>query len=188
MAIDGLQWRRWRCFAPLLILPASMVLGADTSPKTIEATYILQMQKFVTVGPSPHVPKMFCYYERPGVPLDESVGQQIESYLRAHLADNSPSVKRFEAVRGLSGCDVFYIPADEESYIGNILAALGDILDADGKRGGALHPPWRHDRLRRGRRPSHQDRGQSRQRPSKAGAYRRLALGDHAAGNRSLNW
>ena len=125
MAIDGLQWRRWRCFAPLLILPASMVLGADTSPKTIEATYILQMQKFVTVGPSPHVPKMFCYYERPGVPLDESVGQQIESYLRAHLADNSPSVKRFEAVRGLSGCDVFYIPADEESYIGNILAALG---------------------------------------------------------------
>ena len=50
MAINESQWRRWWFFAPLLIVPASMVLGADTSPETIKATYILQMQKFVTVG------------------------------------------------------------------------------------------------------------------------------------------
>lgn len=102
-----------------------MVLGADTSPETIKASYILQMQKFVTVGASARMLKNFCYYERHGVPFTDSVGQQIEQYVRTHPNENSPSVKRFEAARDLSGCDLFYIPAEEEGYIDNILAALG---------------------------------------------------------------
>jgi hypothetical protein len=102
-----------------------MVFGSDTTPETIKAIYILQMQKFVTVGQSPRLPKHFCYYERHGVPFNESVGQQIEMYVRTHPDGNSPSVTRFEAIRDPSGCDLFYIPAEEEDYIDNIISALG---------------------------------------------------------------
>jgi hypothetical protein len=36
-----------------------------------------------------------------------------------------PTVKKFGAIRDLSGCDIFYIPAEEESEIDNVLVALG---------------------------------------------------------------
>lgn len=125
MTLNESKWKRWLFYAPLLIVPAGITLGADINPETIKATYILQMQKFVTFGESRRIMQRICYYERHGVPLDESVGQQIEKYVNAHPGDHLPAVRKLEAIRDMSGCDVFYIPAEEESDIDNILNALG---------------------------------------------------------------
>lgn len=125
MAIHKSTWKKWWFFALPLVVPASMVLGAEISPETIKASYIIQMQKFVTFGDPPHNLQKICYYETHGVPLNESVGQQIEKYVKAHPGDRLPATKRFEAIRDLSGCDIFYIPAENEADIDNILTALG---------------------------------------------------------------
>ena len=137
MAIRKSKWKRLWLSVPLLVVPAGIALGVDISPETIKATYILNMRKFVTVGNPSHTPRTLCYYERRGVPLDESVGQKIGQYVRTHPADNMPTVKKFEAIRDLSGCDIFYIPAEEEGDIDNILAALGtsSTLTVSGRSG-----------------------------------------------------
>lgn len=126
MTIAGSRWKGWYALAASLLVPTSTALGADTSPEAIKAVYILQMQKFVVVGSASRTPNLICYYERPGVPPEESVGQQIERYVHAHAAESPLVVKRFEAVHNFSGCDILFVPAAEESYLNNILAALGN--------------------------------------------------------------
>ena len=60
-----------------------------------------------------------------------------------------PTVKKFEAIRDLSGCDIFYIPAEEEGDIDNILLPWR-VIYADCQRGAAVYPTRRYDRLRSG--------------------------------------
>lgn len=119
---DESNWKRWLFCVPLLMVPANVHAGTP-SAELVKATYILQMQKFVTVDG--HPPGKVCYYERQGVPLEESVGQLIEKYVAEHTGDHMPAVKHLDAVRDFKGCDIFYIPEDEEGNIDNILAALG---------------------------------------------------------------
>ncbi len=108
-----------------LFLLATPGYAAEMTPELIRASYILNMRKFVTIGEHFRKLERICYYEKQGVPLNESVGQLMAKYLEEHKSDNKVTVKRFDALRDITGCDVFYIPADQEDNIDNILLALG---------------------------------------------------------------
>jgi hypothetical protein len=113
-------------FSVLLLVPANLSAGQDITPEEVRASYILKLRPFVTMGNPAHIMETICYYEKPGVPLNESVGQILGKYVQTNPApDGKPlAVKRFQAIRNLTGCDALYIPADEESNIDNILTAL----------------------------------------------------------------
>jgi hypothetical protein len=98
---------------------------ASVSPETVRATYILQIQKFIALGNEARPVSTICYYERAGINKEESVGQILENYVKKREGNKLPAVKRYEAIRGFAGCDIFYIPSNEEGNINNILVALG---------------------------------------------------------------
>lgn len=102
-------------------------VAQDITAEEVKASYILKLTSYTETGNPPHPIRTLCYYEKPGVPFKESVGQILAKYVEKTPAPfGKPlSVKRFEAIRNLSGCDVFYIPGDEEANVDNILSALG---------------------------------------------------------------
>lgn len=119
------NWKKWFLTVISLVgMPAHAGAGSDISSELVKAGFILQMHKFIEIGNPAHRIEKICYYERSGVPLEESVGQLIEKYAQEHTGEHLPAIKHFEAIRDLKGCDIFYIPADEEGNIDNILTAL----------------------------------------------------------------
>lgn len=121
----NLNFRALGAIAILSVMPANVSVGADISPEAIKATYIIQMQNFITVGNPLHKINKICYYEKQLTPPSESVGQQLEEYVRTHNKNELPTIKRFEAIGDFSGCDILYIPATNESNIENIITARG---------------------------------------------------------------
>lgn len=120
--------------------PLAFSASQEITPDVIRAQYILKMRSFIRLGNAAHELKTICYYERPDVPPDESVGQ-----LAARFARDIPTkpgkepitVKSFRSIRNFNGCDVFFIPADEDGNIDNILKALGaseTLTISDAKR------------------------------------------------------
>lgn len=116
--------RKWLVAVMLLLLPPSLGIGGGVTPEKVRASFILQMQKFVTIGTSAQKPQKICFYEKPGIPMEESTGQLLQAYAKTHPAAGI-SVKKYEAIRDFSDCDIFYIPASEETNVDNILAAIG---------------------------------------------------------------
>lgn len=123
--------KRWWWIVSVLTLciPTTTSLGQVFTPEEIKASYILKLRPYTTLDNPPRKAGTICYYEKPGVPASESVGQILSKYAEKKGADNSGlpplTIKRFQAIRNLIGCDIFYIPADEEGNIDNILTALG---------------------------------------------------------------
>ena len=85
-----------------------------------------QAAPFILLGNPPHIVQKICYYEKPGIAWNESVGQIIAKYVEKNPDQhgNRLSVQWFKAMRDFSGCDIFYIPADEGANLNSILAAL----------------------------------------------------------------
>ena len=114
---------------PLLLLPATIAASAEIerSAEQVRAGYLLNMYQFVKVGSPPHAATQYCYYEKEGVPFDESVGQMLAKYVAESKVLNGrlPPVKRYQAIRDLKGCDIFFIPASEDASVDSIIAALG---------------------------------------------------------------
>lgn len=127
MAVTLQRLWRWVALTPLLVLPATVSVSQGITPEEVRASYILKLRPFVTVGEPAHMIQTICYYEKPGVDAEESVGQILAKYVQGNPSPNGKplSIKKFEAIRNLSGCDAFYIPANEENNISNILTALG---------------------------------------------------------------
>ncbi len=121
-------WIAWWSLLPLLVVPVT--LGATVeltkSPEQVRAAFLLNMRRYVSVGSPPRGARQFCYYEKRDTPFDESVGQMLESYLAEEFKGQLPPVRRYQAIRDLKGCDVFFIPAGEDAEVDNILAALGN--------------------------------------------------------------
>lgn len=122
---------RWLCaFIPLLFVPASVGSSAEVSPEAIKASYILKLRQFVKVENSSRHINSICYYEKAGVPYSESVGQIMAKYVQENVdpSGKGMDIKWIKAIRNLStaGCDVFYIPASEDSVVDNIISSLGD--------------------------------------------------------------
>ncbi len=116
----------WWSILPLLLLPANLGASAEnTSPEKVRAAFLLNMYKFVSVGTPPRSARQFCYYEKQGIPFDESAGQMLEKYVAEQFKGQLPPVKRYQAIRDLKGCDIFFIPASEDASVDNIIAALG---------------------------------------------------------------
>mgnify|MGYP000287612974 CR=1 FL=1 len=128
MKKTSVKLSHWAVLPLLLALPASIAVSADMkSPEQVRAAYLLNMYRFVKVGNPPTAARQFCYYEKAGIPFDESVGQMLEKYVAESptIKGQIPPVKRYQAIRDLKGCDIFFIPADEDASVDNILAALG---------------------------------------------------------------
>lgn len=118
----------------LLILPLLLTLPASTgaadamSPEAVKAAYILKMQAFVRLGDPPQKVQKICYFEKAGVPADQSVGQIMAQYIKDHPKENpfNASVVWMKAIRDLKTCDFFYIPMEEDSSVENIIKELGN--------------------------------------------------------------
>ncbi|MDX2073050.1 MAG: YfiR family protein [Alphaproteobacteria bacterium] len=114
----------------MLLIPAATVLAepSEMTPESVKAVYILKMQAFVKLGDPPHKVEKICYFEKPGVPADQSVGQLMAKYLKDYPRMNpyNASVVWTKAIRDLKGCDFFYIPAEEDSSVENIIKELGN--------------------------------------------------------------
>jgi hypothetical protein len=117
----------WRFLVPLLALPATLDASAETtkSPEEVRAAFLLNMHRYVSVGSPSRSARQFCYYEKRDTPFDESAGQMLERYVAEQMPGQLPPVRRYQAIRDLKGCDVFFIPAGEDAEVDNILAALG---------------------------------------------------------------
>ncbi len=125
MIQGGLNKKSWWCVALMLaMISSSSNVSADITPEKVKASFILQMPKFVSVGEPPRKVKQICYYEKPGVSIEESTGQLLAQYVNSH-PNSGLSVKRYEAVRDFAGCDLFFIPSHEEANLDNILTVLG---------------------------------------------------------------
>jgi hypothetical protein len=101
------------------------VCAHEASPEEVRASYILKMRPFLLFGEENRHFQTICYYEKPYTPPAESVGQIIASVTTQH-ADTYPDIttRAFGAVGDFSGCDVLYIPAEQDSNLDTILAAL----------------------------------------------------------------
>jgi hypothetical protein len=110
----------------LLMASAHSSVGQEVTPEEIRASYIIKLRPFVMLGDPPRIMQKICYYEKPGITWNESVGQIIAKYVEKNPDQhgNHLSVQWYKAMRNLSGCDVFYIPADEEANVASILASL----------------------------------------------------------------
>ncbi len=118
------QYIKKRLWFVVLAVMLPLATAAQTiTPEEIRAQYIIKIRPFVQLGNPPHSIREICYYEKPGVPENESVGQLIAKYLRDH-ATKDISVKWFKAIRDFSGCDILFIPESEDSNIDNIISAL----------------------------------------------------------------
>ncbi len=140
-----IKFRYFLLLVPLLVMPVGTSASADISAETIKATYIVQIQKFISFGEPPRSVKKICYYEEDKVPFSESVGQQVEKYASTHPEANFPVVKRLDAIRDMGSCDILFIPASAEGDVDNIITALGnaDTLTISGAprftmRGGVM--------------------------------------------------
>lgn len=109
--------------AVLLLMTPVYSIAQDVSPEEIKASYIIKMRPFITLGNASRPAQKICYYERPGVALNDSVGQIIAKYLQKSPGSGM-SVQAYKAVQDFSSCDIFFIPADEEANVTSILAAL----------------------------------------------------------------
>lgn len=120
-------WIAWWSLIPLLAVPATLGAGAEptTSPEQVRAAFLLNMRSYVSVGSPPRNARQFCYYEKRDTPFEESAGQMLGSYVAEQMPGRLPPVRRYQAIRDLKGCDVFFIPAGEDAEVDNILAALG---------------------------------------------------------------
>jgi len=120
------QCMKRRLWFVVLAVALPLAAAAQTiAPEEIRAQYIIKMHPFIQLGDPPRSIREICYYEKPGVPENESVGQLIVKYLREHPTQDI-SVKWFKAVANFSGCDVFFIPSEEEANIDNIMATLDE--------------------------------------------------------------
>lgn len=118
------SYRYLWCLVTLLLLPASLGAGGGVTVEKVRASFLLQMQKFVLLGAEEQKIGQICYYEKPGVTPEESVGQILTKYLSDNPGKFSLTVKHFSAIRDFSGCDLVYIPSSEEGNVDNILSAL----------------------------------------------------------------
>lgn len=115
----------------LLLWTAALLLGdagaQNISAEEVKAQYILKMRPFVQVGEPARSIRKICYYEKSGIPENESVGQLIAKYLQSHPPKEGQAaitVKAYKGMGDFSGCDVFFIASKEENNIDNILASL----------------------------------------------------------------
>ena len=110
----------------LLMAPVYSSVGQEVTPEEIRASYIIKLRSFVMLGTPPRMIRTICYYEKPGIAWNESVGQLIAKYVEQNpdKHGNPLSVRWYKAMRDFSGCDIFYIPAEEEANLNGILAAL----------------------------------------------------------------
>lgn len=99
-------------------------IAGEITPEEVKATYILKMRPFFKTGSDAHSIAKLCYYEKVGVPYEESVGQIISQYFTQH-PDPAISIKGYHGIQDFVDCDMLYIPASESSNVDNILAALG---------------------------------------------------------------
>lgn len=109
------------------LAPCTLNAGEDFTPEEVQAQYIIKMQPYVALGHPPRDMHTMCYYEKPGVPEEASVGQLIAKFVRhtpVHSKAPPLSVKALHAIRNVTGCDVFFIPASEGGTIDTILTAL----------------------------------------------------------------
>jgi len=130
------EGRFWLVVLLLLVVPIRNAASADITPEQVKASYLLQLRKFVQAGAPPHALNTVCYYEKPGVPADESVGQILKKYVLVQHVDQI-NVKWVQAARDFSGCDMLYIPTEEEGSIDDILSKLGSsstLTVSDAKR------------------------------------------------------
>jgi len=122
--------KRW-CRVTLSLLFISLAvtnsIGQEITPEEVKASYILKIRSFVALGKPAHQIQKICYYEKPGVPAAESVGQILAKYAKQNAEQHGAplGVEWFKAIRDFSNCDVFFIPADEDGNIDNILTAIG---------------------------------------------------------------
>lgn len=125
MRFAFLHKHRFVLAALLTALPLQQSHFANgITPEQVRATYILKMQPFFRVGSDAHAITKICYYERSGVPEEESVGQIIAKYY-SQKPDGTTTVQNFTAIQRFTGCDLLYIPNSESNNVDNILAALG---------------------------------------------------------------
>ncbi len=110
-----------------LLLPSSVANTQNVTQQEVKASYILKILPFIGFAESTGAIQSICYYEKAGTSFNESVGQIIGKYVTQspEFATQRIVVKRFEAIRDLTGCDVFYIPEAEGNSIDSILSALG---------------------------------------------------------------
>lgn len=119
----------------LLVLPARISTAQGVTSEEVKASYLLQFSKYAWVDQPPRRVKEICYYEKSGVPENESTGQILTKYTREHPGSGL-SVKWYKAINSFSGCDMVFIPAEEEDSVDNILTALGSspILTVSGAK------------------------------------------------------
>lgn len=115
----------------MALLAAFLPLSAraeEVASEAVKALYILKLRTYVTVSEPPRVPQTICYYEKPGIELNESVGQLIAKYNAASpdRGGHPLSVKWLQAIRDFSGCDILYIPGQEEAVLTSALTTLGN--------------------------------------------------------------
>lgn len=122
----NIKWA-YSVFMALLFMPINTSIGQTITAEEVKASYMLKLGGYTQVDSPPRAIATICYYEKAGVPLSDSVGQILEKYVQSKpLLNGKPiSVKKFQAIRNLNNCDMFYIPADEEANIDSILTALG---------------------------------------------------------------
>ncbi len=114
--------RRLRFFAVIILCVSIMGYtrgySQEVTAEKVRAQYILKLKSFIRVGGRPV--KKICYYEKAGVPEDESTGQLAAKYAKG------VTVKSYRSIGDFSGCDIFYIPASEDANISEILANLSN--------------------------------------------------------------
>ncbi len=98
--------------------------AVEFSPEEIKASYILKMRPYISVGVPERVPKSFCYFEKPGAPSEQSVGQIMAKSAKKSSSSANVSVKRIDDVPDAKGCDVLFIPDGERASMARLLAHL----------------------------------------------------------------
>jgi hypothetical protein len=118
----------WGAIALLLIVVSQGSLAADVTSEAVEALYIRKLRTFIKVENGSRPPSLICYYEKAGIPVNESVGQLLAKHVKENTVSGNQAVavKWIKAIRNLSsmGCDIFYIPASADSDIDNIITSL----------------------------------------------------------------
>jgi uncharacterized protein YvpB len=82
----------------LLMAPVYSSVGQEVTPEEIRASYIIKLRPFVTLGNPPHIVQKICYYEKPGIAWNESVGQIIAKYVEKNPDQHGKSLSQLCAV------------------------------------------------------------------------------------------
>jgi hypothetical protein len=106
-------------------LPARELSAASIrTPEEVIALYIIKMHAFIKIGTPANKIQSLCYYERPDIPLQESVGQLLAQKYPT-TDSNAFRVKRLKAISRFTGCDAVFIPRAEEANWDSMVAAIG---------------------------------------------------------------